>query len=115
MLTTNCSSELNLSEAVGMRYRGRSGRASAPKPNLTNYGTKPFLMVAPPLSEHFATCVENEVGPFDVVDTLAEGDVVRRAIFHLFNNGSPYVGYVALAHLLFSDHDNWDMGATFES
>ena len=82
---------------------------------MTNYGVKPFLMVAPPRSEHFATCVENEVGPFDVVDTLAEGDVVRQAIFHLFNNGAPYVGYVALAHLLFSDHDNWDMGATFGS
>lgn len=59
--------------------------------------------------------VSTEVGPLDVVDTLAEGDVVRQAIHHLFNNGSPYVGYVALAHLLFSDHDNWDMGATFES
>jgi len=82
---------------------------------MTNYGVKPFFMVAPPGSEHFATCKEHEVGPFDVVDTLAEGDVVRQAIHHLFNNGSPYVGAVGLAHLLFSDHDNWDMGATFES
>lgn len=101
----------------------RPSPAPTPAPTYTAYNTnmgmRVFIIVAQPDSEYFATLLLFLVGPYKLVNLVPEHgnpDVVREAIFHLYNSGVR-MGDTSLADLLLnlpSGPGNWVPGPTFE-
>ena len=87
----------------------------------TNWGTRVFIIVAEPDSEYFATLLHYRVEPYKLVKLVCpeheNPDVVREAIFHLYNSGVR-MGDTRLADLLLDlpcGPGNWVPGPTFEA
>ena len=103
----------------------RPSPAPTPAPTYvsygTNFGTRVLIIVVPPDSEYFATLLLFRVGPYKLVKLFCpeheNPDVVREAIFHLYNSGVP-MGDTSLADLLLDlrcGPGNWVPGPTFEA
>ena len=102
----------------------RPSPAPTPAPTYTAYNTnmgmRVFIIVAQPDSEYFATLLLFLVGPYKLVNLVPEHgnpDVVREAIFHLYNSGVR-MGDTRLADLLLDlpcGRGNWVPGPTFEA
>ena len=80
-----------------------------------------MIIAVPPDSEYFATLLLFRVGPYKLVKLVCteheNPDVVREAIFHLYNSGVP-MGDTRLADLLLDrpcGPGNWVPGPTFEA
>ena len=87
----------------------------------TNFGTRIFIIIAPPDSVDFATLLLFRVGPFKLVKLLCpeheNPEVVREAIYNLYHSGVR-MGDTRLADLLLTlpcGPGNWVPGPTFEA